>query len=164
MEIERLHQRKARGGAVRVTARGGSRPTARDVDAEETPASAPVAEPPPPAPARAPDALGTLVMKDSGHEYPMPLDEVTVGRKDPVTGAHPDIDLSAEDMVRSVSRRHAKIARRDGSYTITEEVGVANGTFLNGARLATGDPQPLVDGDEIKFGLVAATFKVGTPA
>ena len=39
--------------------------------------------------------------------------ETTIGRRDPVTGIDPDIDLTPVDVQRSISRRHAKIYRRD---------------------------------------------------
>jgi len=169
MEIERLHARSRKGAKLRITAKGPTAGMPVGADVSEAPP-----KPPEPGPAREPEPAsavageapaaaprGTLAMKDSGKSYPLTLVETTVGRKDPVTGAHPDIDLSGEDMVRSVSRRHAKLVARDGAFFIMEEVGVANGTFLNGERLATGDLRPLKDGDELKFGLVAAHFKLG---
>ncbi|MCG8455009.1 MAG: cyclic nucleotide-binding domain-containing protein, partial [Holophagales bacterium] len=49
--------------------------------------------------------------------------ETTVGRRDPVTGINPDIDLTPADAQRSISRRHAKIFRRDGRFYLREEIG-----------------------------------------
>ena len=48
--------------------------------------------------------------------------ETTIGRKDPVTGIYPDIDLTPVDSQRSVSRRHAKIYRRGNKYFFGEEM------------------------------------------
>ncbi len=48
-----------------------------------------------------------------------------------------------------VSRRHAEIAQRNGGHTI-RDLGSANGTFVNGQRLA--GPQPLHTGDVIQVG------------
>jgi hypothetical protein len=57
-----------------------------------------------------------------------------------------------------VSRLHARIIRQDGNYSI-EDAGSANGTYLNGQRLAQHEPQPLSLGVEIDFGKVV-TLKV----
>jgi CRP-like cAMP-binding protein len=81
-------------------------------------------------------------------------DEATIGRADPVTGILPDIDLTSVDIDRSVSRRHAKILRRDGMYMILEEVGTINGTFVNDQRIPTGQPVPINDGDRLRVGLI----------
>lgn len=165
MEIERLHQRRSKGGAIRITSRSPQPGTPSILPGEEAEPIAPevVHEAPSAAPpaAPAPEAhaiLAKLVVKESGHEFAISDPEITVGRRDPVTGAHPDIDLSSEDMVRSVSRRHAKIIHQDAKFYIMEEVGVANGTFLNGERLQTGERRPLAESDELKFGLVATVF------
>jgi CRP-like cAMP-binding protein len=80
--------------------------------------------------------------------------ETTIGRTDPVTGILPDIDLTPVDIDRSVSRRHAKILSRDGHYSILEEVGTINGTFVNEQRIPTGQPIPLRNGDRLRVGLI----------
>jgi pSer/pThr/pTyr-binding forkhead associated (FHA) protein len=84
--------------------------------------------------------------------------ETTVGRRDPVSGFVPDVDLGPVDAHKSLSRRHARFVREGESYLLREEIGVANGTFVNGQRLETGVPRQLADGDELRFGLVALTF------
>jgi len=81
-------------------------------------------------------------------------DETTIGRSDPVTGILPDIDLTPVDSDRSVSRRHAKILRTGESYSVFEEVGTVNGTFVNDERIPTGSPVPIADGDRVKIGLI----------
>lgn len=85
--------------------------------------------------------------------------DTLVGRADPVTGITPDIDLTPLDPQRSTSRRHAKLYNMSGNYYVMEEIGVMNGTFVNGNRVATGAPVPLQNGDSLKFGLVAMTFQ-----
>jgi pSer/pThr/pTyr-binding forkhead associated (FHA) protein len=40
-----------------------------------------------------------------------------------------------------------------------EEIGVMNGTFVNGSRVATGTPVPVNGGDELRFGLVTLTLQ-----
>ena len=85
-------------------------------------------------------------------------DETGVGRRDPVTGINPDIDLTPADSQRSISRRHAKIFRREGRFYVREEIGTMNGTFVNGERIETGQPVEFKDGDEVRFGLVKTVF------
>ena len=93
-------------------------------------------------------------------EFPLSTGlETTIGRKDPVTGIYPDIDLSPFDTQRSVSRRHAKIYRRGGKFFLGEEIGTMNSTFLNGVRLETGVPAEIHRGDELRFGVVALRFE-----
>jgi CRP-like cAMP-binding protein len=82
-------------------------------------------------------------------------DETTIGRADPVTGILPDIDLTAVDTNRSVSRRHAKIIRSNEEYVVLEEVGTVNGTYVNEQRIPTGVPVGLHNGDLVKIGLVS---------
>jgi CRP-like cAMP-binding protein len=86
-------------------------------------------------------------------------DETTVGRIDPVTGIRPDVDLAQLDNQRSVSRRHSKITRSGSSFSVVEEIGTMNGTFVNGVRIQTGQPVTIKDGDRLRFGLVDLTFK-----
>jgi pSer/pThr/pTyr-binding forkhead associated (FHA) protein len=84
--------------------------------------------------------------------------DTLVGRADPVTGITPDVDLSVLDPQRSTSRRHAKLYQLAGHFYVMEEIGVMNGTFVNDARLATGTPVPIKNGDALKFGLVQLVF------
>jgi CRP-like cAMP-binding protein len=86
--------------------------------------------------------------------------ETTLGRKDPVTGIFPDIDLTPVDTQRSVSRRHAKIYRRGSKFFFGEEIGTMNSTFINGARLDTGVPAEVRPGDELRCGMVTLRFEV----
>jgi CRP-like cAMP-binding protein len=107
---------------------------------------------------RAPE---TLVQDASGIVFHLSeSSETLVGRKDPVTGIHPDVDLTIADGQRSTSRRHAKIYRRNDKYFVTEEIGTMNGTFVNGERIETGVPKEMKDGDEVQFGLVKLAFHV----
>ena len=85
-------------------------------------------------------------------------EETSVGRRDPVTGIHPDIDLTPIDTQRSISRRHATIFRREGKFYVREEIGTMNGTFINEERVQTGVPVEFTDGDQVRFGLVKTVF------
>jgi pSer/pThr/pTyr-binding forkhead associated (FHA) protein len=84
--------------------------------------------------------------------------DTLVGRSDPVTGITPDVDLTPLDAQRSTSRRHAKLYQMSDTYYVMEEIGVMNGTYVNGNRVATGVPIAVQNGDVLKFGLVSLTF------
>ena len=102
-----------------------------------------------------------LVHEKSGMEFLLAQgEETTIGRKDPVTGIYPDIDLTPVDNQRSTSRRHAKLYRRAGKFYASEEIGTMNGTFVASQRLETGVPMEIKDGDELRFGVVSLMFRV----
>jgi len=106
------------------------------------------------------DAPERLVHPPSGMEFQLSASaETTIGRKDPVTGIYPDIDLTPVDNQRSVSRRHAKIFRRGNKFFFGEEIGTMNSTFLNGNRLERGVPSEIRTGDELRFGVVVLRFE-----
>lgn len=110
-------------------------------------------------PTVAPTVRERLVHTDSDIEFFLSSGESTaIGRKDPVTGIDPDIDLTPADTQRSISRRHATIFRRQGKYYIREEIGTMNGTFVSGKRVETGIPVEFNDGDEVRFGLIKTIF------
>jgi hypothetical protein len=123
---------------------------------------APPAAAPAPAPVASPAGAPRLVHVESGTEFPLPGDrEVGVGRLDPVTNLSPEIDLTALDPQRSLSRRHARVACRGGRFYLREEIGTANGTFVEGERLATGVERLLEPGARVRFGRVDFVFSVG---
>jgi CRP-like cAMP-binding protein len=104
-------------------------------------------------------ATESLVHAKSGIEFPLSRSEETsIGRKDPVTGIYPDVDLSPIDGQRSISRRHAKVFRRGEKYFLSEEIGTMNGTFVNDERLETGVPTEVHPGDRLRFGVIELDF------
>jgi hypothetical protein len=111
--------------------------------------------------AAAPPAQPSIVSVISGKKFPIQAHGALVGRFDPNTGIHPDIDLTEEDPNLSVSRRHARILCEHGRYFIIEEQGVANGTYVKGERLAPGDARELHNGDRVGFGMVVLFFEKG---
>jgi pSer/pThr/pTyr-binding forkhead associated (FHA) protein len=165
-KIEILSRAYASGKSAAAAA---ARVTAVDMDQP--------AEAPPPAPSAAPSAgvqaaprpigevevpegaLAVLVLEGGSRHFPITAETALIGRYDPVTGTRPEVDLTQVDINRSVSRRHARIALRDGAFLLYEEVGALNGTFVNGQRLAAGTPASIVSGDKLGLGMVSLVFK-----
>jgi CRP-like cAMP-binding protein len=115
---------------------------------------------PPGAAPREGGAPARFIHVESGAQFLLPAaPRVVVGRADPRTKARPDVELSSVDTHRSLSRRHAAVSRVGSGYQITEEPRVANGTYLNGTRLAAGAATPITDGDEVSFGLIRTVFR-----
>jgi hypothetical protein len=83
-----------------------------------------------------------------------PKPETVFGRRDPATGAMPDVDLTPFAGYRmGVSRRHAIIRQTEAENRLDlVDLGSSNGTFLNGIRVAPDQPRRLRDGDEIRLG------------
>ena len=101
----------------------------------------------------------SLVSVISGRKFNILSHGALVGRYDPNTGIHPDIDLTEEDPQLSVSRRHARILCEHNRYFLVEEHGVANGTYIKGERLPPGDARELRAGDRVGFGMVVLFFE-----
>jgi ribosomal protein L32 len=81
-----------------------------------------------------------------------PTLETVMGRRDPVTGSLPDVDLTAYAGYRmGVSRKHAVIRLQNKQLDL-RDLGSSNGTFVNGVRLTAHQPHALRDGDEIALG------------
>lgn len=97
------------------------------------------------------------VMMDNGEEKSFEIDtteidQLAIGRVDPVSKEAPPIDLTDYNALdKGVSRRHANLIRKDGSLHIVD-LGSGNGTFLNGQRLVADQPRVIRDGDDIRFG------------
>ena len=98
--------------------------------------------------------------RSAGKQFPLSDDESQIGRWDADGGIFPDVDLDSDDPEAKVSRRHARIMRRNDKYFL-EDLGSTNGTFINrGRRLLPGDRQPLRDGDEIIVGKTFLRFHI----
>lgn len=114
--------------------------------------------PPAPAAPRAP-RRPRLVAED-GREFVLPPEGTAlVGRGDAASGHKPDLDLSPLDTQRSLSRRHARLRREGQAWLVSAEPRAANGTFVNGERLAVGREQPLREGDVLLFGNVRVSYR-----
>ncbi len=106
-----------------------------------------------------PPATGSkLVLASSGKEFPLSKDVITIGRRSPADGIYPDVDLTDDDPESYISRRHGQVIK-SGSQFIFEDVGSANGSFVNNTRMAKGVQQPLKDGDQVRLGKTEMIFK-----
>lgn len=139
-------------------------PAPPDAPAPVSEAGPPPAAPTPVAPRPLPRAR--LVLEGGAEVVVSPSRESVIGRADPNAGLMPEVDLSALPNVlttarKSVSRRHARIRPQADGYYLSEEPGVANGTFVNKRRLTPGEPVRLSDGDELAFGRAVLVFRLG---
>jgi pSer/pThr/pTyr-binding forkhead associated (FHA) protein len=94
-----------------------------------------------------------------------PEGETIFGRRDPATGAMPDVDLTPFAGYRmGVSRRHAAIRFGDEQMLNLWDLGSSNGTYLNGERLSAHRPYPLHDGDELRLGQMMIRVHFQSPS
>jgi len=96
-----------------------------------------------------PPAYKLLISDDEGHTTVVPLlrDEVTIGREQGNT-----IRLTE----RNVSRSHARLLRRNGSYVV-EDLGSYNGVSVNGQRI--DGRAKLTTGDQLGIGDYGLAFQ-----
>lgn len=81
---------------------------------------------------------------DSPDEYVFEQLPVVVGR---AGGSH----LMLPDLKKVVSKEHARIDEHEGQYFLTD-LHSKNHTFLNGERVAAGQPYPINEGDSFSIG------------
>ncbi len=84
----------------------------------------------------------------TGRHFTLHQDTTTIGR---TTGN----DIIIPDL--TVSRHHA-VLRFENGHWVVEDKGSANGTFVNGVRIRW--PQPLNEGDQIRFGDEIVIFSI----
>jgi pSer/pThr/pTyr-binding forkhead associated (FHA) protein len=129
------------GGTVfEVADAGGNVPAKTQLSDSPPPReAAPAAQPaPPPAPAEELLVTGGL---SQGKRLGLG-DEVVLGRAPTENGG------LGEDP--GLSRRHARVARDTAGGIVIEDLGSANGTFVNGQRI--GEPRALSVGDSVRVG------------
>ena len=110
------------------------------------------------------DAVASLLqlkVLSSGRTVQLPdAPEVLIGRYDPAHNIYPDLNLTPDGgLDGGVSRRHCKIHRQGGIYLV-EDVGSANGTFVNGHRLTAYLPHEIKDGDSLQLGGIKLVVSV----
>jgi hypothetical protein len=106
-----------------------------------------------------------LMLRVRGEEFAFmlqgeELDDVVIGRTDPNTGERPKVDLTpygASD--KGVSRKHARINRRENNALHLTDLDSANSTYLNGQRLIPNQPRILRNGDELRLGRLVITVE-----
>lgn len=85
--------------------------------------------------------------------------QVVLGRFESGAAMPADVDLTHEDdLIPSISRRHARIIGREGNHWI-EDLGSANGTYLNGYQVALGESTRLKPGDRLLLGRCRLVYK-----
>lgn len=110
-------------------------------------------------PASAGDASVTAAILTVVAPEPESGTSVTIGRAPTLIGRDPACALVLAD--RNVSRRHAVIRFEDDRFVVTD-LGSANGTAVNGARIR--GPARLSDGDQVSFADVQVLFHLTATA
>jgi hypothetical protein len=91
----------------------------------------------------------------------LPIDEISLGRRDASYSVFPDLDLTPDGgLAEGVSRKHAKIYQR-GNRFLVEDVGSANGTYLNNQRITPNLPYVLQEGDMLQLGRLQIVVEFG---
>ena len=94
----------------------------------------------------------TFPVCDNERRFALSGIQMRIGRHSAAHDLEPEIDLAGPPTDPGVSRLHAVlIAAPDGTWTVLDP-GSANGTLLNGRKIAIGDMVPLHDGDRINLG------------
>ncbi len=152
----------ALGGAPAVASSPASTP-ATDTSTASAPAadaSAPSAAPAADASAPAAPIGPRLVVDGSGVVIQLPSDktELIIGREDPISGIHPEVDLTAHGGESGgVSRQHARLSLTAGQWTLTD-LNSTNHTRVDGTRLEPNAATPVNDGSKLQFGRVVMVF------
>jgi len=108
-------------------------------------------------------AWGSLHLMDTGQVLPLSTrNEFTIGRASEGQPNLPDIDLSSyQAYAAGVSRLHGVI-KRDGNHILFTDLGSANGTYINGKRLAANAEQAINNGDIISLGKLKLQIMIKT--
>jgi hypothetical protein len=107
-----------------------------------------------------PESLVTFRVKGFDEGVQIPLEtEITLGRSS--TAAEVDVDLNPYNgNDEGVSRRHAKMVRRDDLIMITD-LGSSNGTYINGQKVEVNEERIVRDGDELRLGRLVMNVLFG---
>lgn len=80
-----------------------------------------------------------------------------------VLGRGSTCDLALDDPSGSISRRHLKLAEKEGEW-FASDLGSRNGSYLNGKQLPAEEPVPLVNGCTLQIGPWTFRFLTGDHA
>lgn len=99
----------------------------------------------------------------------MPALEILSGKQAGQTFSFDDVGRIGKDETcpiriqdQGVSRLHAQISRLPGGFEI-EDIGSANGTYINFKKYSKGEKAPLQDQDVVFFGRTICRFWAGAP-
>lgn len=107
-------------------------------------------------------ALSIVIIRSNRQAlFLLPIEEISLGRRDASYSVFPDLDLTPDGgLAEGVSREHAKIYQRENHFLI-EDVGSANGTFLNNQRITPHLPYVLHGGDMLQLGKLQMVVEFG---
>jgi pSer/pThr/pTyr-binding forkhead associated (FHA) protein len=94
----------------------------------------------------------------AGQIFALTAADMVIGRSDPQRNVFPDIDLLPLDPNQTVSRRHARLMRRDG-HCYVEDLNAFNRTRVNGRPLVPHEDVELHDGDTLRLGNIDLRFE-----
>lgn len=95
----------------------------------------------------------------AGKEFPLDKDTILLGRRSPVDGIFPEVDLTDYDTDSYISRRHGRITRQDGGW-VYEDLGSSNGSWVAGQKLQAHVQTPLSEGVSLKLGKTDMTVRL----
>jgi hypothetical protein len=155
VEVPQIETRPPIEAKMSKVARQPNAPQAIPQIAERLMTPVPPARMPPPPSVQSGSQNLQLLHVQSGQRFALDVrPEFLVGRPDPVTGTTPEINLGPLDVQRSLSRRHAKVLRDGDRFSVREEVGTLNGTWVNETRAKPGEVIGFKPGDRLRFGTV----------
>jgi hypothetical protein len=98
-----------------------------------------------------PAAAQPRLIHTTGKEFPLSKDVILMGRRSPVDGIFPEVDLTDVDTESYISRKHGRITRNEDGF-VFEDLGSSNGSFYNGTRVQANVQQVLKEGDSLRLG------------
>jgi len=97
----------------------------------------------------------------TGKKYTLNHPHIRIGRRTPDRDI--DLDLSDEPEGQTVSRAHASIVFKNGSWVLITSRGTKNPTMINGRLIEGGQSCSLTNGDLLQFGGVKLFFRLEIP-
>ncbi len=101
-------------------------------------------------------------IEPGGQSFALEWQPAIIGRPDannPATASALAVNLGNHEEVKSVSRQHAAITERNGTYLI-ESLQAHNLVKMNGEDVEIGERRRLSDRDELLVGKIALSFHV----
>jgi serine/threonine-protein kinase len=158
-ELEGLKQAVGASGGPFEFRPSGSHITEEMLDAPAAPvAASPRPEVKPPSGAQG-QTTPKLTLLSTGQVVLLTGSQAIIGRSDPHRQIYPEVDLSALDTDRMVSRRQARVLQHDGRFFV-EDLRALNVTRLNGVPLRPNEERELYDGDILRAGNIEIRFSL----